>query len=235
MDIALNNFTPRAAQVVALAKKEAVRKKNGFIGPEYLLLGLIKLDEGAACQMLRKMGVNLEAAHALLEEMISSRPVGEAYLDNPIYTPRTKKVFALAGKEAMLLNQTYTGTEHILLALIKEGDSGACKVLKQLGVELENIREELRKFLDPSYKGVTAAHVAEILQQEISFEGQAGKVQVKLGDLKCISMQLASGHSINVEPKVVACLVALSRGKGIVSSSALLTLLDSLEAPEETK
>src|SRR3990167_2227142 len=136
MDIALNNFPPRAAQVVALAKKEAVRKKNGFIGPEYLLLGLIKLDEGAACQMLRKMGVNLEAAHALLEGMISSRPV-----------------FALAGKEAMLLNQTYTGTEHILLALIKEGDSGACKVLKQLGVELENIREELRKFLDPSYKG----------------------------------------------------------------------------------
>jgi ATP-dependent Clp protease ATP-binding subunit ClpC len=107
-DIYGSNFTPRACQTLALARKEADRCNNGFLGTEHLLLGLIKLNQGVAVNVLQKLGVNLEDLRVELEKCMPSPPPekilhGVAHVP---YTPRVKKVIALAQKQAKSLNHT---------------------------------------------------------------------------------------------------------------------------------
>src|SRR5712675_2019881 len=105
-DEAMNNFTPRAQQVLALSRKEADRFRHNFVGTEHLLLGLIKLGQGVAVNVLGKMGVNLETARAEVEKQVGTGP-DQKIIGNIPYTPRVKKVLALADKERMALNHTY--------------------------------------------------------------------------------------------------------------------------------
>src|SRR6476659_3950830 len=118
-DEAMSNFTPRAQQVLALARKEADRFNHNFVGTEHLLLGLIKLNQGVAVNVLQKMGLNLETVRQEVEREIRGGSEQKSGGNIP-YTPRVKKVLALAAKEAKALNHTYVGTEHILLGLLKE-------------------------------------------------------------------------------------------------------------------
>ena len=113
----MNNFTPRAQQVLALARKEADRFNHNYVGTEHLLLGLIKLGQGVAVNVLQKMGLDLETVRMEVEKQVGSGP-GQKMIGNIPYTPRVKKVLALAAKEAKALNHTYVGTEHILLGLL---------------------------------------------------------------------------------------------------------------------
>ncbi len=147
----LNNFTPRAQQVLALARKEADRFNHNFVGTEHLLLGLIKLNQGVAVNVLQKMGLNLETVRQEVEREIrgGSEPKNGG---NIPYTPRVKKVLALAAKEAKALNHTYVGTEHILLGLLKEGEGVASKVLKNLDLDIEQCRQEILKELNPEFQ-----------------------------------------------------------------------------------
>ena len=112
----MNNFTPRAQQVLALARKEADRFNHNYVGTEHLLLGLIKLGQGVAVNVLQKMGLDLETVRMEVEKQVGSGPETKMVGNIP-YTPRVKKVLALAGKEAKALNHSYVGTEHILLGL----------------------------------------------------------------------------------------------------------------------
>src|SRR6201987_5927968 len=117
----MNNFTPRAQQVLALARKEADRFNHNYVGNEHLLLGLIQLGQGVTVTVFQKNGVNLETLRRDVEKHVGSHPETKMVGNIP-YTPRVKKVLALAGKEAKALNHSYVGTEHILLGLLREGE-----------------------------------------------------------------------------------------------------------------
>src|SRR5213080_4832327 len=146
----MNNFTPRAQQVLALARKEADRFNHNYVGTEHLLLGLIKLGQGTAVNVLQKMGMDLETVRKEVEKQVGSGPETKMVGNIP-YTPRVKKVLALAGKEAKALNHSYVGTEHILLGLLREGEGVAARVLKSLEVDIERTRNEILKELDPNF------------------------------------------------------------------------------------
>ncbi len=146
----MNNFTPRAQQVLALARKEADRFNHNYVGTEHLLLGLIKLGQGVAVNVLQKMGLDLETVRQEVEKQVGSGPETKMVGNIP-YTPRVKKVLALAGREAKGLNHSYVGTEHILLGLLREGDGVAARVLKSLEVDIERTRNEILKELDPNF------------------------------------------------------------------------------------
>jgi ATP-dependent Clp protease ATP-binding subunit ClpC len=150
-DESMNNFTPRAQQVLALARKEADRFNHNFVGTEHLLLGLIKLGQGVAVNVLQKMGLDLDTVRQEVEKEV--RGGNEQKVSGNIpYTPRVKKVLSLAAKEAKALTHTYVGTEHILLGLLREGDGVAAKVLKNLEVDIEQCRQEILKELDPQFQ-----------------------------------------------------------------------------------
>src|SRR3984885_13415127 len=147
----MQNFTPRAQQVLALARKEADRFNHNCVGTEHLLLGLIKLGQGVAVNVLQKMGLDLERVRLEVEKHVGSHPATHM-IGNIPYTPRVKKVLVLAGKEAKALNHSYVGTEHILLGLLREGEGIAGRVLKSLEVDPVRTRNEILKELDPNFR-----------------------------------------------------------------------------------
>src|SRR3974390_2608922 len=149
-DEATNNFTPRAQQVLALARKEADRFNHNFVGTEHILLGLIVLGQGVAVTVLQKLGLDHETVRSEVEKQVGKGP-DQKTIGNIPYTPRVKKVLGLAAKEAKTMNHTYVGTEHILLGLLREGDGVAARVLKNLDVDSEQTRQEILKELDPIF------------------------------------------------------------------------------------
>ena len=146
----MSNFTPRAQQVLALARKEADRFNHNFVGTEHLLLGLIKLGQGVAVNVLQRLGMDLDTVRMEVEKQVGTGP-DQKQVGNIPYTPRVKKVLNLASKEAKALNHTYVGTEHILLGLLREGEGVAARVLKNLDVDIEQARQEILKELDPNF------------------------------------------------------------------------------------
>jgi len=146
----MNNFTPRAQQVLALARKEADRFNHAYVGTEHLLLGLIKLGQGVAVNVLERMGLELEAVRMEVEKEVGSGPPQKTAGNIP-YTPRVKKVLALANKEAKALNHSYVGTEHLLLGLLREGEGVAARVLKRLDVDIQRTRNEILAEIDPNF------------------------------------------------------------------------------------
>jgi ATP-dependent Clp protease ATP-binding subunit ClpC len=178
----MNNFTPRAQQVLALARKEADRFNHNYVGTEHLLLGLIKLGQGVAVNVLQKMGLDLETVRMEVEKQVGSGPETKMVGNIP-YTPRVKKVLALAGKEAKSLNHSYVGTEHILLGLLREGEGVAARVLKNLEVDIERTRNEILKELDPNFTPPDS-------EQEAPPESSGGKKDVKTPALRAFGRDL---------------------------------------------
>jgi ATP-dependent Clp protease ATP-binding subunit ClpC len=172
-DEAMSNFTPRAQQVLALARKEADRFNHNFLGTEHLLLGLIKLGQGVAVNVLQKMGLDLETVRMEVEKQVGTGP-DQKMIGNIPYTPRVKKVLDLAKREAKNLNHTYIGTEHILLGLLREGDGVAARILRNLDVDIEQTRQEILKELDPNFTGE---------ESSIPEAGEKGPVEKK-GEIK---------------------------------------------------
>src|SRR5205814_205460 len=176
-DEAMNNFTPRAQQVLALARKEADRFNHNFVGTEHLLLGLIKLGQGVAVNALQKMGLDLETVRQEVEKQVGTGP-DEKMIGNIPYTPRAKKVLALAVKEAKALNHTYVGSEHLLLGMLREGDGIAGRVLKNLNVDTERTRWEILKELDPDF---AAQEMLKELDPNFVAQEEAGEVHPTIG------------------------------------------------------
>src|SRR5437667_1126456 len=175
----MNNFTPRAQQVLALARKEADRFNHNYVGTEHLLLGLIKLGQGVAVNVLQKMGMDLERVRKEVEKQVGCGPETKI-VGNVPYTPRVKKVLALAGKEAKALNHSYVGTEHILLGLLREGDGVAARVLKSLELDIERTRNEILKELAPNFTTSKS-------EQE---SGEPAKKDVKTPALRAVGRDL---------------------------------------------
>ncbi len=182
----MNNFTPRAQQVLALARKEADRFNHNFVGTEHLLLGLIKLGQGVAVNVLQKLGLDLETVRMEVEKQVGTGP-DQKMIGNIPYTPRVKKVLALAAKEAKNLNHTYVGTEHILLGLLREGDGVAARVLKNLDVDIEQTRQEILKELDPNFAAQEEPGAPEAPEKPV---GGEKKGEVKTPALKAFGRDL---------------------------------------------
>ncbi len=144
----MNDFTPRAQQVIQLARKEAEQFNHQYVGTEHLLLGLIALGEGVAVNVLERLGVDLDALRLEVEKSVGQGPETKVAGALPL-TPRAKKVLALAKSEAGALNHNYIGTEHILLGLLREEEGVAARVLKNLNVDIERARIEVLKELTP--------------------------------------------------------------------------------------
>jgi len=145
-----NNFTPRARKVVELARAEARRFNHNYVGTEHILLGLIKLGEGVAVNVLGRMGLDLKTVRGAVEKQVGPGPEEAKAPDTIPLTPRVQKVMAHAVTEARALGHAYVGTEHILLGLLKEGEGVAARVLQQLDVDLERCRKEILADIDPS-------------------------------------------------------------------------------------
>ncbi|MBN2190826.1 MAG: ATP-dependent Clp protease ATP-binding subunit [Candidatus Aureabacteria bacterium] len=146
-----DKFTPRARQVIILARKEADRFNHSYIGTEHLLLGIIKLGDGVAFNVLRRMGIDFETVRLEIEKSVGAGPETKVAGDVPL-TSRAKKVIELAVEESNKLNHTYVGTEHILLGLIKEGEGIAAGILIKLGLDLHKVKEEiLQELMEMDY------------------------------------------------------------------------------------
>ncbi len=183
-DEPMNNFTPRAQQVLALARKEADRFNHSFVGTEHLLLGLINLGQGVAVNVLQKMGLNLETVRLEVEKQVGTGP-DQKLAGNIPYTPRVKKVLELSKKEAKALHHTYVGTEHILLGLLREGEGVAARVLKTLDIDIDLCRQKILHELDPNFEGDDG--VAAGMEEE---ESGGNKKQVKTPALKAFGRDL---------------------------------------------
>jgi ATP-dependent Clp protease ATP-binding subunit ClpC len=142
-----DKFTNRAKQVIKLAKKEAQRLNHNYLGTEHVLLGLLKLGQGIAVNVLRNMNLDYEAIRAEVEKVVGFGPEIQVYGD-PALTGKVKKVFEYANEEASNLNHNYVGTEHLLLALLRQADGVAAQVLENLNVNLKEIRKEVLKELE---------------------------------------------------------------------------------------
>ena len=144
-------FTERARRVILLGQKEAGEMNSGHVGTEHLLLGLAHENEGVAAQVLAKMGVSLEKVRAEIdgEAQVNRDPTdGE-----PKLTPKAKRVLELAADEARRMRHNYVGTEHLLLALLREKDGLAAAVLRRLGLNLGKARAQVLEYLIPDKSG----------------------------------------------------------------------------------
>lgn len=146
-------FTDRVKRVLQLAREEAVRLGNDYVGTEHLLLGLIREGEGVAVLVLRNLNVDLEEVAKTIEKSITTGG-GMLTLGQMLpFTPRAKKVLEVAAQEAREMGHKYVGTEHLLLALMKDTESASANSLAAVGLDWTKIREEIDKVLQGSDTG----------------------------------------------------------------------------------
>jgi ATP-dependent Clp protease ATP-binding subunit ClpC len=139
-------LTDRARKVMALANQEAQRFNHEYIGTEHILLGLVKEGSGVGANVLKNLDIDLRKVRLEVEKLVKSGPEMVTMGKLP-QTPRAKKVIEYAIEEARNLNHNYVGTEHLLLGLLREHDGVAAQVLMNLGLKLEEVREEVLNLL----------------------------------------------------------------------------------------
>ncbi len=146
----MQNLTPRAKHVIVLAQKEAERFNHDYIGTEHLLLGLIALGEGVAVNVLKSMNLNLDKLRIETEKVCG---IGGATKQKGLLplTPKLKQVFIIAATEAKAMNYNFIGTEHLLLALLRDGSSAAAKILANMKIDIDSVRQEVVKVLNSDY------------------------------------------------------------------------------------
>ena len=137
-----DRFNDRAKRVLALAQDEAIRLHHDYIGPEHLLLGLVREGEGVAARVLDSLGVELSKLRTAAEFLIGRGDATTSPSEITLH-PRTKKIIEMAIDEARKLGHSHVGTEHLLLGLAREGESIASGVLESLGVSLEKVRHQV--------------------------------------------------------------------------------------------
>ena len=145
-------FTDRARKVMQLANQEAQRFNHEYIGTEHMLLGLVKEGTGVAANVLKNLDVDLRKIRLEVEKLVQSGPEMITMGKLP-QTPRAKKVIEYSMEEARNLNHNFVGTEHILLGLLREQEGVAAQVLMNLGLKLEEVREEVLNLLGNGLEG----------------------------------------------------------------------------------
>jgi ATP-dependent Clp protease ATP-binding subunit ClpC len=146
-----SNFTPRAQNVIELARSEAHRLKRDFCGTEHLVFGIIQLGQGVAFNVLTKHEkLNLQTLRLEIESAVG---IGNEEISDSriLFTARMKRVVQNAAKEAKSLNHTYIGTEHLLLGLLHENDGLVACIMQKFNIEIDSIRQEVLRELDPNF------------------------------------------------------------------------------------
>ena len=145
---AFERFSPRARRVLDSAQREALQLRHGYLGTEHLLLGLLAVSDGPAAEILHRLEVSAEAVRGGVKRIIGA---GSDSVVPPLaFSCRTKKVLELSRREAKALGHGHIGTEHLLLALVREGEGVAAEILTELGVGADRIRQEVRDQLGVS-------------------------------------------------------------------------------------
>ena len=165
-------FTDRARKVMALANQEAQRFNHEYIGTEHILLGLVKEGSGVGANVLKNLDVDLRKVRLEVEKLVKSGPDMVTMGKLP-QTPRAKKVIEYAIEEARNLNHNYVGTEHLLLGLLREHEGVAAQVLMNLGLKLEEVREEVLNLLGAGVEPEEAGAVPG--KGEGQAQGKGGK------------------------------------------------------------
>jgi len=155
-----DRFTDRAKKVMSFARQEAMKFNHEYIGTEHILLGLVQEGSGVAANVLKNMSIDLEKIRHEVEKIVKTGPSMVTMGQLP-FTPRAKKVLELSLEEASQLSHNYIGTEHLLLGLIRENEGIAAQVLMNLGVKLDDVREEVLEFLGASESGDEEGDAAE--------------------------------------------------------------------------
>ncbi|MGC2190801.1 MAG: ATP-dependent Clp protease ATP-binding subunit [Candidatus Dormiibacterota bacterium] len=138
-------FTEKAKKVLTLAQDEAEKSHHSYIGTEHLLLGLLREGEGLAAKVLANLGVEIDKVRDTIDSVLGRNE--RIIVQQIIPTSRVKKVIEIAFEEAKRMNNTYVGTEHLLLGLLIEGEGIAAHVLEDLGANLDKVRHELDSLL----------------------------------------------------------------------------------------
>ncbi|WP_182865280.1 ATP-dependent Clp protease ATP-binding subunit [Rhodopirellula sp. JC639] len=167
-------FTDRARKVMQLANQEAQRFNHEYIGTEHILLGLVKEGSGVAANVLKNLDVDLRKIRLEVEKLVQSGPEMVTVGKLP-QTPRAKKVIEYSMEEARNLNHSYVGTEHILLGLLREQEGVAAQVLMNLGLKLEDVREEVLNLLGHGLEGAEVGERGGRGSEEGSSSGSSGK------------------------------------------------------------
>ena len=134
-------FTEKAKKVLTLAQDEAEKSHHSYIGTEHLLLGLLREGDGLAAKVLANLGVEIHKVRDTIDSVLGRNE--RIIVQQIIPTSRVKKVIEIAFEEAKRMNNTYVGTEHLLLGLLIEGEGIAAHVLEDLGANLDKVRHEL--------------------------------------------------------------------------------------------
>lgn len=167
-------FTDRARKVMQLANQEAQRFNHEYIGTEHILLGLVKEGSGVAANVLKNLDVDLRKIRLEVEKLVQSGPEMVTMGKLP-QTPRAKKVIEYSMEEARNLNHNYVGTEHILLGLLREQEGVAAQVLMNLGLKLEEVREEVLNLLGHGLEGEGSGERGG--REGVGVGGQTGEQQ----------------------------------------------------------
>ncbi|MEI6808919.1 MAG: ATP-dependent Clp protease ATP-binding subunit, partial [bacterium] len=147
----LGSFSPNAQRAIQLARQEASRFNHQYVGTEHLLLGVLALGEGVAVSVLQHMNISTESVRYEIEKMVEGGPALKT-AGEPPFTPRSRKVLHMSMAEAKAMNSPVAGTEHMLLALLREGEGLAAQVLRNLGVDFDAVRNAMRKEMDPNFE-----------------------------------------------------------------------------------
>ncbi|MBI3455142.1 MAG: ATP-dependent Clp protease ATP-binding subunit [Candidatus Rokubacteria bacterium] len=177
-------FTERARRVIILAREEAGRFRHDFVGTEHILLGLIRDGEGIATAVLQRLGLRLETVKAEVERALAGFPKTLTFGEVP-FTPQAKRVLELSIEEARQLGHNYIGTEHLLLGIMKEGQSIAAKILESLGARLDEVRQETLALLGDQYyprpKKRSQTPVLDEFARDLTQMAREGKLDPVIG------------------------------------------------------
>jgi ATP-dependent Clp protease ATP-binding subunit ClpC len=171
-------LTDRARKVMALANQEAQRFNHEYIGTEHILLGLVKEGSGVGANVLKHLEIDLRKVRLEVEKLVKSGPDMVTMGKLP-QTPRAKKVIEYAIEEARSLNHNYVGTEHLLLGLLREQDGVAAQVLMNLGLKLEDVREEVLNLL-----GAGVGQIEDIDEEDMEPQGDSPNPSPRRGKSK---------------------------------------------------
>ena len=147
-------FTERARKAIKEAQDAAVEFGHSFVGTEHLLLGLAIVGDGIASKALESQGVTAQDVEDQIEEQVGTKNAGGIMPQD--FTPRTKKIFELSNQEAARMNTNFVGTEHLLIALLKEQESLAARILANLNVNVQKLYDDITQMLGESEKNVSA-------------------------------------------------------------------------------
>lgn len=181
------NFTDRVRRVLQMAREEAARLRHEYVGTEHMLLGLIREGEGVGAAVLTNFNVDLEGVKEKIEEMVKEGTGSTAGPDLP-YTSRGKKVLELAMSEARLrgsyvLSDSYVGTEHLLLGLLREEKGIAAQVLMDAGLNEDMVRAETARLLGDSAHGSSGSRPSSLRQAPRSGAERRAELLLRASEL----------------------------------------------------